>query len=447
MSDGSIETELDAEASSTAWLRRNFRNVVGVGLIIVAGLTFLVVRDARKADLVVDCEGLRTQELEQSRDYFVASSEVEIARLRLQRDQIRDRFNAALDAVADAGQRARAVAALEEQQPDGESTSDAEEAWIAARADLDRVHDEFASLQGLIRNKNAAMWRAIRATPDNIASRPFVTLQRSDLTFAPDEATAKIHFGSSRNAKRVEVAFTAQEVDRTGSEAAMASSADGDPVTSSGLPEAFWFSAHTDQLRRSSGLTIPASDVTTWARMFGDRIFLSVCVDPDERLDAGRYEGSAYIADPSLSGIAVPVEVTAQTSLINWTLWTLLISPVLAFMFVWVKLRHAAAADASFDSADFTSWIRQNFVLSYVLGFGAVWATLQVPLNNETFGDSFAAAAAAIGVTLVAAVGAITPVVGRVVDHLPTHVESDGVVSPAAGGPAPSITNPDMSET
>jgi hypothetical protein len=50
-----------------------------------------------------------------------------------------------------------------------------------------------------------------------------------------------------------------------------------------------------------------------------------------------------------------------------------------------------------------------------VVGFAAVWATLQVPFNNPTWGASWLTAAAVIGVGLVAAVTAMTVVAGRVV--------------------------------
>ena len=122
--------------------------------------------------------------------------------------------------------------------------------------------------------------------------------------------------------------------------------------------------------------------------------------------------------------VSVPIEVTAQSVLINWILWTLLIGPVLAFLFVWIKLRHAANEDSALLinvegkgvslSPPFKRWIQSNFILAFVIGVGAVWAALQVSLNNETFGDSLIKAAAAVVVTMVAAVGAITPVVGKV---------------------------------
>jgi hypothetical protein len=68
-----------------------------------------------------------------------------------------------------------------------------------------------------------------------------------------------------------------------------------------------------------------------------------------------------------------------------------------------------------------------------------------VPLSNETFGDSVVKAAAAVGVTLVAAVGAITPVIGRVrgeeVD-LPLGVEAQAPVPSGEGTRPPPADSP-----
>lgn len=72
-------------------------------------------------------------------------------------------------------------------------------------------------------------------------SEPVLTPARSDLTFVPDVAVAKIHFGSTRNAKRVEVALVAQNEtqDTTGGTDALAGSS---PTL---LPDAFWLRAET----------------------------------------------------------------------------------------------------------------------------------------------------------------------------------------------------------
>lgn len=240
---------------------------------------------------------------------------------------------------------------------------------------------------------------------------------RSSITFSPDVAVAKIHFGSTRNAKRVEIRLVPQNETPEGGEVTV------EEAAAAPIPDLFWFYSDTDQLRRNSGLEIPAEQVTTWARRYGEDVFLNICINPNSALDAGKYVGSVHIADATIRPVSIPVEVTAQSMMTSWILWTLLFAPILAFLFVWIKLRHAANEDPSLLATvhgsvtlahPFRKWIKSNFILSFVVGVGAVWATLQVPLSNETFGDSLIKAAAAVVVTLVAAVGAITPVVGKV---------------------------------
>jgi predicted acyltransferase len=58
--------------------------------------------------------------------------------------------------------------------------------------------------------------------------------------------------------------------------------------------------------------------------------------------------------------------------------------------------------------------LKQNAVVAFVVGFAAVWATLQVPFNNRTWGSSLVNAAAVVGLGLVAAATAMTVVAGKV---------------------------------
>jgi chemotaxis protein histidine kinase CheA len=459
------------------------RNVIGMSLaLVMIAVGAFGVAKARKPDLVVDCEQLRIAEFTKSQEFLVADLETQVDRLAAEQDlateQKRD-ADAAAATTGDAAKEAKATAdaaataappaaaASEEatataesaraaaDAPDAtEAAADAaaaaqdaaDEAADSAKAATDAVNAsadaaeakateaataaaaaaaaaadlEAAQLQ--LDQKNAALDYAQTAKPGDpaAAARKF-SAPRSTVSFDSDVAVAKIHFGSTRNAKRVEIRLTPQ-TDVAGAGTPTEESAD--QAATAPLPDTNWFVADTDQLRRNSGLEIPAAQVTTWARRFGDQVFLSVCVNPSSAVDAGKYVGSIHIVDPTMRQVSVPIEITAQSVLINWILWTLLIAPVLAFLFVWIKLRHAANEDSSLLvneedkgvalSPPFKKWIQSNFILAFVVGVGAVWATLQVPLSNETFGDSVIKAAAAVVVTLIAAVGAITPVVGKV---------------------------------
>jgi hypothetical protein len=454
---------------------RQTRNIIGIGLaLVIVSALVLGVRSARKPDLEVDCAELERTEMATSQDFVVGALQIDIARLEGSSEAAATATAAAEKAVDEADQRVIAaeeavllaesaqVAAEEAAAADpaagelGGSADQAAQAAADARAEasvaeaaklevealLVTTRAEQTRLEDQIAAKKVASEQAAGADPSNLDdSDPVLTPARSDLTFVPDVAVAKIHFGSTRNAKRVEIALVAQNETQDLVEAGDESSEPSSAV----LPDTFWFRAETDQLRRNSGLEIPADEVTTWARRFGDQIFLSVCIEPSSALDAGKYIGSAHIADPSVRPISVPIEITAQTSLISWILLALVFSPVMAFLFVWIKFRHSANSDPTLFTDPFWRWAKANFILAYVLGFAAVWATLQVPLSNETFGDSVVKAAAAVGVTLVAAVGAITPVIGRVrgeeVD-LPLGVEAQAPVPSGEGTRPPPADSP-----
>jgi hypothetical protein len=122
-----------------------------------------------------------------------------------------------------------------------------------------------------------------------------------------------------------------------------------------------------------------------------------------------------YLIDPSLSEVVVPVEVTAQSTHMNWLFALLIISPVLSFIYVWFTARHMAGANP-WDQKEFKKWASENFILAAAVGFGAVWASLAVPFNDPTWGASVLSSLAVISVGLIAAVTAMTAVAGRVRD-------------------------------
>ena len=154
---------------------------------------------------------------------------------------------------------------------------------------------------------------------------------------------------------------------------------------------------------------------TSSARRLGSVLLLDVCITPDAELDAGQYTGDVYLVDPSINPVRIPVEVTAQSRLINYLYLLLVLSPVIAFGYIWTTGRISAGA-TPWSSKEFWKWTGQNFIICFAVGFAAVWATLQVPFNNQTWGSSVLSAAAVVGVGLVAAVTAMTAVAGRIIE-------------------------------
>jgi hypothetical protein len=225
---------------------------------------------------------------------------------------------------------------------------------------------------------------------------------------------AVITLGSDRDPRRVEIVL--EQVSASTSEEGESTEADSPARTEiAQLPTTPTYLVHVGQLQRSNGLEIPADDVHAWARWVGPVVLLDVCVDPDARLDPGRYTGDVYLIDPALSPVRIAVEVTAQSTWINWLFVLLIASPLAAFAYVWVVSRHSAGV-TPWDRGEFRRWAGQNLVLCFAIGFASVWATLQVPFKNPTWGSSVLGAAGVIGVGLVAAVTAMTAVAGRVRD-------------------------------
>ena len=180
------------------------------------------------------------------------------------------------------------------------------------------------------------------------------------------------------------------------------------------LPDKATYSFEAGQFHRGVGPVIPESDIRVWARRVGTAVIMTVRITPD-RVRPGMYSGDVYLVDPSLNPTKVRVEVTAQSVWINDLYYLMLILPLVALFYVWVTARHSAAANPwSWKSS--RNWRRKNSVGVLVVGFAAVWATLQVPLNTPTWGTSWVNAAAVIGVGLVAAVTAMTVVAGPVLD-------------------------------
>ena len=126
------------------------------------------------------------------------------------------------------------------------------------------------------------------------------------------------------------------------------------------------------------------------------------------------YAGDVYIVDPSLNPAKVHLEVAAQSTWIFWLYSLVLFLPLLALAYLWITARISAGEDP-WNLRHLMRWSRINVVAALVVGFTAVWATLQVPLNNQTWGSSVLNAVAVIGVGLVAAVTAMTVVAGKVV--------------------------------
>jgi len=99
--------------------------------------------------------------------------------------------------------------------------------------------------------------------------------------------------------------------------------------------------------------------------------------------------------------------------------------PIAAFCYLWVTARLSAAEDP-WDKKAFFKWASENFVLLFVVGFAAVWASLQLAFTDTSWGSSLVGAAAIVGGGLVASVTAMTAIAGKVRERERADRSADG---------------------
>ncbi len=400
-----------------AWFL-TWRNVVGAALLLlmIAGLGLYFYEQSH--EVTIDCGDAERRGVNESGRLLVTHFDSETTELDAQIAAVK------LAKTAKEQDLAELEAVGTQNEADVEAASGKTAATDALNAQILSLQDEIAVLeQDLARleaekdNNQLGRERAVAARDAD--KPPFdadpYSPPRTSLNLQPQEPVTVITLGSDRGPKRAEIVL--EQVSTTTSDEAESTDAESTVRTDvAQLPTKPTFLVSAGQFQRSNGLEIPAEDIHAWARWVGSVVLLDVCVDPDARLDPGRFTGDVYLIDPTISPVRVSVEVTAQSTWINWSFLLLFISPLAAFGYVWVVSRHSAGV-TPWNMEEFKKWAAQNLVLCLAIGFAAVWATLQVPFNNPTWGSSVIGAAGVIGVGLVAAVTAMTAVAGRVRDN------------------------------
>ena len=246
---------------------------------------------------------------------------------------------------------------------------------------------------------------------------------RSNVNLVPADPVVYIELGGHRFPTMVQVPLESVSLGIIEDATVLPDDAGTVLVSTGELPDKAEFLTSAGQLRRNEDISIPEHEVMVWARRMDTFVMLSVCVTPDG-LDAGQYAGDVYLLDPSLNPTKVRVEVTAQSPFINWLYVLLFLVPASALFYVWVNSRYTAG-ESPWKWGPFWNWLSQNAVIALVVGFAAVWAALQGPFNNPTWGSSLVGAVVVIGVGLVAAMTAMTVVAGR--------ADQKGIDSPDKG--------------
>jgi len=276
---------------------------------------------------------------------------------------------------------------------------------------LEELIDEIRLLDLMEASLSDPIWFLASGLEDDISGAYLPP--RSDVNLVPDAPVSRINLGSHRTTSKVEIILATASFGAADSSSTAAQDGVAAAIPNVALPDKAEFFTEVGQFDRSEGGAIPPEQISVWARRVDTFVIVSVCIEPDG-LHPGMYAGDVYLVDPSLSPTRVHVEVTAQSQWINFLYLLLILLPALALAYVWITARYSAGQDP-WKGSHWWAWFRQNSVAVLVVGFAAVWATLQVPFNNPTWGTSWLTSAAVIGVGLVAAVTAMTVVAGRVV--------------------------------
>jgi hypothetical protein len=338
--------------------------------------------------------------------------------------------SASIDAQVDATPEQKED--LQELGDDLEKVSLPTESLDNIQAESEVAEENLSLLQLQRDQKSAALTRA------ETGNASWFTPPRSAVNLTPNNPVSKISLGSDRDARRVQVILSS-ELGTSAAESETDAEQSGQEQSAE-LPDVVELLSVTGQFRRSEGVEIPADQMEVWTRRISPvRAVMTVCITPGDQLDAGNYTGNVFLVDPAVNNVTVPVEVKAQSHIINILYGLLIISPILAFLYVWATARYTADADP-WDWDAFWNWTEKNFILAFALGFAAVWATLQVPFNNPTWGSSVLNAAAVVGVGLVAAVTAMTAVTGVVVGD---SIDKKPPKSETPDNPDPVVSDPD----
>jgi predicted nucleic acid-binding Zn-ribbon protein len=279
------------------------------------------------------------------------------------------------------------------------------------RQRVDALSADIELLELRIVSLNDPIWSLETESDDDISGAYLPP--RSDVNLVPAVPVSHINLGSHRATSKVEIVLASASFGAADNASTTAEDGVAAVTPNVELPDKAEYFTEVGQFGRSEGRAIPTEQISVWARRVGTLVIMSVCIEPDG-LHPGMYAGDVYLVDPSLNPTRVRVEVTAQSRWINGLYLLLFILPGLALAYVWITARYSAGQDP-WKKSHWWAWFRQNSVAVLVVGFAAVWATLQVPFNNPTWGTSWLTSAAVIGVGLVAAVTAMTVVAGRVV--------------------------------
>jgi hypothetical protein len=197
------------------------------------------------------------------------------------------------------------------------------------------------------------------------------------------------------------------------------------------------------QFRRSDGAALNPDRVRARARVVGDRVRVTLCVD---RRDAaalggpGSYQGALSIIDPRISRVDLPLVTDAADP--NWSrALSLVLLALLAGSWVTWVVKEQKPETTEFTTHDWAKWsVTAIGLISLVAGaVGAIAVFQSSYLNNPTWGISVSESIALLTASFVAFMGATT---GLHVAGLADKYRRQQAGAEEAGTDQPAATRP-----
>ncbi|NUR06810.1 MAG: hypothetical protein HOQ22_08360 [Nocardioidaceae bacterium] len=166
------------------------------------------------------------------------------------------------------------------------------------------------------------------------------------------------------------------------------------------------------QFRRSDGANLNPDDVRARARVVGDRVRVTLCVDrrqADALGGPGSYSGTVSIIDPRVARVDLPLVVDASDP--NWAraLALVVLAMIAGSWVTWVVKEQKPDA-TRFNPKEWASWsVTAIGIISVVAGAAAAVAIYQASyLSDPTWGVSVSESIALLTAAFVAFMGATT---------------------------------------
>jgi hypothetical protein len=227
------------------------------------------------------------------------------------------------------------------------------------------------------------------------------------LSLVPDQSTT-LHFGRSESVRSFDVDYQLSLQGTTGADDTRAVQTLAERLKKTPVQ------LDILQFRRADGAYLDTELVRARARVIGDRVRVTVCIDrrDAEKLgDPGSYHGTVSIIDPRVARVDLPLDLDAADP--DWARALSLVGlALLAGSWVTWVVKEQKADTTRFEPHQWATWsVTAIGIISIVAGSVAAAAVFQASyLNNPVWGVSVSDPVALLTGSFVAFMGATTSI-------------------------------------